>query len=57
VALYILKEVFEDKKDEWQLLAKKAKEFLKEAGVNKAEALVKKFTLSLKEWFKEIKTN
>jgi len=29
IALYILKEEFPDKKDEWQLLAKKAKEFLK----------------------------
>ena len=29
VALYILKEEFPERKDEWQLLMKKAKEFLK----------------------------
>ena len=29
VALFILNEVFSDQKDQWQLLAKKAKDFLK----------------------------
>ena len=29
VALFVLNEVFSDQKDQWQLLAKKAKEFLK----------------------------
>ena len=28
VALYVLSEAFEDEKDEWKLLAKKAKDFL-----------------------------
>ena len=49
VALYILKEAFDAKKDEWAMLAKKAKDFLKEAGVPKADGLIRKFTLQIKK--------
>ena len=47
LALYILKEGFDSKKDEWQLLAKKAKDFLKQCGVKRADVLIKKFSLQI----------
>lgn len=43
LALYILREVFDDRKDEWELLAKKAKEYLKQIGLPKADSIVSKF--------------
>ena len=48
VALFILREVFEDKKDEWELIAKKAKDYLKNAGLTKPDSIVKKFSLVVK---------
>ena len=45
VALYILKDEFLHKKDEWQLIAKKAKDFLKAAGVENIEMYLKKLDL------------
>ena len=48
VALYILKETFEGKKQEWQMIAKKAKEWLKSVQVPNADKHIKKLSLSLK---------
>jgi hypothetical protein len=41
VALYILAEFFYDKEDEWILVAKKAKTWLKQQGLDKPESLYK----------------
>ena len=41
VALYILSEFFEDQEDEWTLVAKKAKTWLKQQGIEKPENLLK----------------
>ena len=48
VALFILREVFDDKKDEWELIAKKAKDYLKNVGLAKPDQIVKKFSLAIK---------
>ena len=48
VALYILKEEFDDREDEWQSIAKKAENFLKKAGITKPDTLVNSFSLKLK---------
>ena len=37
-----------DNEDEWQMIAKKAKTYLEQAGVAKPNTLVSKFTLSAK---------
>ena len=42
VSLFALKEKFEDKEDEWQMIARKAKGFLKTKGIVKVEPLLKK---------------
>ena len=50
VALFILREEFDDQRDEWYLNSKKARDFLKKAGVKKAaDGLVRKFKLQIKE--------
>ena len=41
VALYILAEFFDDKEDEWTLVARKAKMWLKQQGLDKPESLYK----------------
>jgi hypothetical protein len=38
-ALFILEEFFSDKEDEWQLLAKKARDFVKSQGVSLKQEL------------------
>jgi hypothetical protein len=38
-ALFILEEFFSEKEDEWQLLAKKARDFLKSRGVSLKQEL------------------
>lgn len=43
-ALWVLKEKYEDKEDEWQMIARKAKGFLKANGISKVEALLKKLS-------------
>lgn len=48
LALYILKETFDSKKREWQMIAKKAKEWLKSVNVPNADKHIKKLNLSLK---------
>jgi hypothetical protein len=40
IALYLLQEKFEDREDEWSLIAKKAKTWLKQVGVTKPEKLI-----------------
>jgi hypothetical protein len=42
LALWILKERFEDQEDEWQMIARKAKNFLKSLGITKLEPIFKK---------------
>ena len=37
IALYVLEEKFEDNEEEWTLLAKKAKAWLKNAGLDKPD--------------------
>ena len=47
VALFVLSEEFEDRENEWRLIAKKGKDYLKSVGVQKPDALVKQFTLKI----------
>ena len=44
IALYLLIEKFEDKEDEWTLIAKKAKNWLRQQGLSKPDQLIKKIT-------------
>ena len=48
IALFILKETFDTKKEEWQMIAKKAREWLKSVKVPYADKHIKKLGLSLK---------
>ena len=48
LALFILEETFLDNEEEWQMIAKKAKTYLEQAGIAKPSTLVKKFTLVAK---------
>ena len=45
VAIHVLQEAFEHKCNEWTLLARKAKTYLKQVGVSKPEKLLNLFTL------------
>jgi len=45
VAIYVLQEAFEHKSNEWALLVRKAKTYLKQVGVSKPEKLLNLFTL------------
>ena len=47
VALFILIEIFDDKEDEWTLVAKKAKAWLKQQGIDKPEAYYKNMSLQI----------
>ena len=49
LAIYLLDEVFSDKEDEWRLLVRKAKAYLRSVGVEKPDRLIKKFTLQTKQ--------
>ena len=42
VALWLLQDRFEDAEDEWQMIAKKAKTWLKAQGIAKVEPIIKK---------------
>ena len=42
VALWILQDRFEDAQDEWQMIAKKAKTWLKAQGIARVEPIIKK---------------
>ena len=45
VAIYILREEFEDRKMEWALIGKKGKKWLKDLGLKRVHLLLLKFTL------------
>ena len=47
LAIYILREAYDDYEDEWQLLVKKAYKWLQSIGVAKPAAIIKKFTLAV----------
>jgi len=47
LALLVLEEVFEDQEDEWQLIAKKAKSYLKDVGIAKPDTFLSKVELRL----------
>ena len=47
IALYLLIEKFEDKEDEWTLIAKKAKNWLRQQGLSKPDQLIKKITFEI----------
>ena len=47
LALWILKEKYDEQEDEWQMIAKKAKNYLKEQGFEKVEQLYKIGSLTL----------
>ncbi|CDW74004.1 UNKNOWN [Stylonychia lemnae] len=49
LALFILKEIFDDKEDEWVMIAKKAKTYLREQGIEKVDQFYKKYNVSIKE--------
>ena len=48
-SLYILKEAFGERREEWALIADKAKDFLKGAGINNVEKHLKKVQLVIRE--------
>lgn len=45
LALFILQEVFVENEDEWQMIARNAKTFLEQAGVQKPGNFITKFSL------------
>lgn len=45
LALFILQEKFEDREEEWTLLAKKAKNWLKKAGLAKPDQWISKVSI------------
>ena len=45
LAMYVLEEEFDDKEDQWTLLVRKAKTFLKGCGVSKPDRLIQAFKL------------
>ena len=47
LAIYILMEVFADQEDEWTLLVRKAKDYLKQAGIDKPDKVLRKFDLEV----------
>ena len=49
LALFILEEAFDDYEDEWELIARKAKEYLtKVSGIDKPLTIARKFSLTVK---------
>ena len=49
VALYVLQEEFGAREAEWRLIAKKAKTYLKQEGIDKPDALIRQFSLKLRQ--------
>ena len=47
LAIYILTEVFDSQEGEWTMLAKKAKDYLKQQGVGKPDQLLRKMEFDL----------
>lgn len=48
VALFILQEKFEEREDEWTLIAKKAKTWLKQVGLAKPDKFLTSINLGIK---------
>lgn len=48
LALFILDEKFDDTVDEWEMIARKAKTWLKQNGVAKPDNFIKKISFTLK---------
>lgn len=48
LAIFLLTEAFSHKEDEWTLLVRKAKAYLKAAGLDKSDKVLRKFNLELK---------
>ena len=48
IAMYVLQEVFESEEEEWSLLAKKAKNCLVAAGIEKPNAILKQISFSIR---------
>ena len=47
LAIYILMEKFDDKEDEWVLLVRKAKGFLRDSGIDKPDKILRNFSLEV----------
>jgi hypothetical protein len=47
LALYVLEQKFSDRESEWQLIATKAKTFLKSIGISKPDNMLKVFKFEL----------
>ena len=47
LAIFVLTEVFAENEDQWTLLVRKAKTYLKGQGVTKPEKLIREFNLQL----------
>ena len=47
LAIFVLTEVFAENEDQWTLLVRKAKTYLKSQGVTKPEKLISDFNLQL----------
>ncbi|CDW82806.1 UNKNOWN [Stylonychia lemnae] len=49
LALFILREKYDDQEDEWIMIAKKAKTYLREQGIEKVDQFYKKINISIRE--------
>ncbi|CDW78295.1 UNKNOWN [Stylonychia lemnae] len=49
LALFVLREKFDDQEDEWIMIAKKAKTYLREQGIEKVDQFYKKINITIKE--------
>ncbi len=47
IALWILQEKFESKQDEWKMIARKAKAYIKSQGIAKVDPLLNKINLQV----------
>ena len=47
IALWIMKERFDEKEDEWTMIARKSKNYLKKLGINRVDSLFKKLNLEI----------
>lgn len=45
LAIFILEEAFDENEDEWRLIARKAKEYLQQVGIEKPLNLARSFNL------------
>ena len=47
IAIYVLTELFSEQEDEWTLLVRKAKTYLKSQGISNPEKLIDQISLQL----------